>query len=47
MGGLALVCWLIVSIVIIIFAIAIGGWGYALLLLIFGIIYFYLKRNDY
>lgn len=46
MGGLALVCWLIVSIVIVVLAIALGGWGYALFLLVFGIVYFYLKRND-
>ena len=46
MGGLALVCWLIVSIVIVILAIALGGWGYALFLLVFGIVYFYLKTND-
>ncbi len=46
MRGLAVVCWLIVSIVLVILAIALGGWGYTLFLLVFGIIYLYAKRND-
>ena len=46
MGFIALVCWLIVSIIIIVIAICLGGWKYALFLLIFAIFYLYVTRND-